>query len=72
MRLPLLLALLDAAAGLHLIGWAYRRKQRDKPGVLIVRCVLMVCALALAISGVRRQEAPLPVGPVPAAPSASV
>lgn len=43
-----LLVAFDLAAGGYLLGWAARRPQRDKDGVLAVGVVLLVCAALLA------------------------
>jgi drug/metabolite transporter (DMT)-like permease len=48
-----LLAGADAAAGLYLVLYAYGRERRDKPGVLIVGVVLLLCAAMLAGLGLR-------------------
>lgn len=63
------LAAVDAAAGLYLLVHAYGREQRDKPGVLVVGIVLLLCAVTLAdlgasIAAERNQEAPEPGTPL--------
>lgn len=45
----LLLALLDAAAGIYLVQYARHREQRDKDGVLAVGYVLLLCAVLLLV-----------------------
>jgi hypothetical protein len=71
--LPLTLADLDAAAGMYLILWAYRREQRDKPAVLNLGCMLVICALSLGVAGLRRHDTQPPqVSPVPATPGMPV
>lgn len=51
-----LLALVDLAAGIYLLDWALRREQRDKPGVLAVGAVLLLCAVLLGGLGLRQVE----------------
>jgi hypothetical protein len=61
---PLVLAVIDAAAGTYLILYAVRREQRDKPGVAVTGIFLLLCAAALILIGwpesAGRQPAPLP------------
>jgi drug/metabolite transporter superfamily protein YnfA len=42
-----LVAALDAATGIYLLSYAYRRGRRDKPGVLTVGVLLVVCSVLL-------------------------
>jgi hypothetical protein len=65
------LAAADLLAGLYLIGWAYRRQERDKPAVLIVGCVLAVCAVALLVLSRPQSPPPRPTVPAPV-PSSGV
>jgi len=59
------LAVLDLAAGAHLLVYAHRRERRDKPGVLSVGVTLVVCAALLGGLGTWQavQEPAAPVRP---------
>jgi multisubunit Na+/H+ antiporter MnhB subunit len=41
----------DLLVGLYLLVYGIRRERRDKPAVLIVGGVLLICALALTLIG---------------------
>lgn len=49
MTTALSFALLDALAGLYLIGYGMLRERRDVAGVIIVGSVLLVCSLSLSV-----------------------
>jgi len=58
--LPLLLAALDAAAGIYLISYALHRERRDKGGVMVTGVFLLACAAALLVIGWPRDAPTLP------------
>lgn len=41
----------DLFGGLYLVVYGLRRERRDKPAVVIVGGVLLICALALTVIG---------------------
>lgn len=47
--MPLMHATIDVVVAVYLLVWAVRRKRRDKPLVLLVGVVLLVCAGFLAV-----------------------
>lgn len=60
-----LLVAADLGAGAYLLGWALRREQRDRDGVLAVGAILILCALLLGGLGAWQltQEVPAPMRP---------
>lgn len=60
----------DLFAGLYLVLYGLRRERRDKPAVVIVGGVLLICALALTVIGgfarTRPHHRPTPPSPPPA------
>lgn len=61
----------DAAAGVYLLAWALRRERRDKPAVLAVGVLLLLCAATLGLLGARHGDPPIaPQPPAPSTPAA--
>lgn len=57
-------AVLDAAAGAHLVLYALRRERRDKDAVLAVGLFLLVCAVVLVLLELLPDaRADVPAGP---------
>ena len=61
-----ILAVVDAAVAVYLIGWALRSRRRERVRVLVVGLALVACALFLAVIDrphKLEQQPPLWTGP---------
>lgn len=58
----------DLLAGLYLLTYGIRRERRDKPAVLIVGGVLLICALALTLISAYDRSRPHQRHPPPTSP----
>lgn len=60
-----LLAAVDLAGGTYLLAWALRRERRDRPAVLAIGVVLLLCATIIAGLALFRAQDEPPVLPPP-------
>lgn len=69
MNTATVLGAFDGLAAVYLLAWAWRREARDKPGVMIVGLVLVVCSLVLVTGGLLALNRPADPPQAPPIPS---
>lgn len=64
-----LVTVADVIVGIYLLWYGLRRKQRDRPGVLIVGGILVACAVSLGVIFAQTQAEPDPRSPATPPPA---